>query len=136
YFGSKLHRYVQLGLLPQSRRTGRGKGKHRGSRGLYPATAIRYLLEIRARLSTGETLAELHRDMQGTIAQDGLGARLARILAGLQQDVTEHSDLDEETRRKHLRELAAIEAKARVLMAQITRIGSTLRQDRRAKDRA
>src|SRR5438270_4793057 len=33
-------KYVQLGLLPRSRRVGE-KGKHRGSRGLYPASAIR-----------------------------------------------------------------------------------------------
>src|SRR5207244_8115785 len=33
-------KYVQLGLLPRSRRVGE-KGKHRGSRGLYPASADR-----------------------------------------------------------------------------------------------
>ena len=37
-------KYVQLGLLPRSRRVGE-KGKHRGSRGLYPAAAVRRMEE-------------------------------------------------------------------------------------------
>jgi hypothetical protein len=40
-------KYVQLGLLPRSVRVGR-KGKHRGSQGLYPATAVRQIDHIRA----------------------------------------------------------------------------------------
>ena len=39
-------KYVQLGLLPRSVRVGR-KGKHRGSQGLYPATAVRQIDHIR-----------------------------------------------------------------------------------------
>src|SRR6202171_1585648 len=35
-------KYVQLGLLPRSRRVGE-KGKHRGSHGLYPASAGRQI---------------------------------------------------------------------------------------------
>src|SRR5258708_17074140 len=35
-------KYVQLGLLPRSRRVGE-KGKHRRSKGLYPASAARRL---------------------------------------------------------------------------------------------
>jgi hypothetical protein len=33
-------KYVQLGLLPRSRRVGR-KGKHQGSMGLYPSVVVR-----------------------------------------------------------------------------------------------
>ena len=35
-----LRKYVQLGLLPRSRRVG-SKGKHKGSRGIYPAGVVR-----------------------------------------------------------------------------------------------
>ena len=38
-------KYVQLGLLPRSRRVGR-KGKHRGSMGLYPANSIHQVTPV------------------------------------------------------------------------------------------
>jgi DNA-binding transcriptional MerR regulator len=51
-------KYVQLGLLPRSRRVGE-KGKHRGSRGLYPATAIRRISLIKSLMDEGMTLEEI-----------------------------------------------------------------------------
>lgn len=54
-------KYVQLGLLPQSVRVGR-KGKHRGSQGLYPVSAIRQLEEIRRLMARGFTIEEIQRD--------------------------------------------------------------------------
>lgn len=39
-------KYVQMGLLPRSRRVGR-KGKHQGSLGLYPATTVRRIDAIK-----------------------------------------------------------------------------------------
>lgn len=128
-------KYVQLGLLPQSQRIGRGRGRHTGSHGLYPTTAIRYLLEIRARLSAGETVAEIQQDMRAAIAQDELGTRLAQILRGLQEDVAQRSDLDPRIRLAHRRELAALQAQARALLAQLARIGSVLRHTRRVQAR-
>lgn len=55
-----LRKYVQLGLLPRSRRVGQ-KGKHRGSRGIYPVEVIRRVDEIRRAMQQGETLEELAR---------------------------------------------------------------------------
>ena len=55
-----LRKYVQLGLLPRSRRVGQ-KGKHRGSRGIYPVEVIRRVDEIRRAMEQGETLEELAR---------------------------------------------------------------------------
>lgn len=54
-------KYVQLGLLPQSVRVGR-KGKHRGSQGLYPVSALRQLEEIRRLMGRGFTIEEIQRD--------------------------------------------------------------------------
>jgi len=51
-------KYVQLGLLPRSRRVGE-KGKHRGSRGLYPATAIRRISLIKSLMDDGLTLEDI-----------------------------------------------------------------------------
>src|SRR5207244_1399022 len=51
-------KYVQLGLLPRSRRVGE-KGKHRGSRGLYPASAARRIRLIKSLMDEGMTLEEI-----------------------------------------------------------------------------
>src|SRR5438309_11817026 len=51
-------KYVQLGLLPRSRRVGE-KGKHRGSRGLYPATAFRRISLIKSLMDDGMTLEDI-----------------------------------------------------------------------------
>ena len=51
-------KYVQLGLLPRSRRIGE-KGKHKGSRGLYPAAAVRRIHHIKELMDEGMTLEEI-----------------------------------------------------------------------------
>lgn len=53
-------KYVQLGLLPRSRRVGR-KGKHRGSHGLYPASVVARIVAIRQLMEGGLTLEEIQR---------------------------------------------------------------------------
>lgn len=53
-------KYVQLGLLPRSRRVGR-KGKHRGSHGLYPVACVGRVAEIRQLMDSGLTLEEIQR---------------------------------------------------------------------------
>lgn len=63
-----LRKYVQLGLLPRSRRVGQ-KGKNRGSRGIYPVEVIRRVDEIRRAMSQGETLEELARAAQAVRAK-------------------------------------------------------------------
>lgn len=55
-----LRKYVQLGLLPRSRRVGQ-KGKHRGSRGIYPVEVVRRVDEIRRAMDEGHTLESLSR---------------------------------------------------------------------------
>ena len=53
-------KYVQVGLLPRSRRVGR-KGKHRGSQGLYPVGAVRRVNVIKRMMAEGMTLEEISR---------------------------------------------------------------------------
>src|SRR4051794_33101780 len=53
-------KYVQLGLLPRSRRVGR-KGKHRGSQGLYPPGAVRRINVIKKMMAEGLTLEDIRR---------------------------------------------------------------------------
>src|SRR6478609_1925987 len=53
-------KYVQQGLLPRSRRVGR-KGKHQGSLGLYPASTVRRINEIKRMMGESYTIEEIQR---------------------------------------------------------------------------
>lgn len=55
-------KYVQLGLVPRSRRVGR-KGKHRGSLGVYPAKAVRHINGVRRLMDEGRTIEEIQAEM-------------------------------------------------------------------------
>lgn len=78
-------KYVQLGLLPRSVRVGR-KGKHRGSKGLYPVSIIRQIDVIRRLMIQGLTIEEIQREfpfLGGDI--DELSRQLKRVFSGIEQ---------------------------------------------------
>jgi DNA-binding transcriptional MerR regulator len=56
-----LRKYVQLGLLPRSIRVGR-KGKHKGSQGMYPASIVRQIQEIKRLLNENKTIDEIRNE--------------------------------------------------------------------------
>ncbi len=64
-------KYVQLGLLPRSRRVG-AKGKHQGSWGVYPSWTPRQVTTIKSLLSCGRTIEEISAGLIGVMA-DCLG---------------------------------------------------------------
>ena len=51
-------KYVQVGLLPRSRRVGR-KGKHTGSTGIYPVSVVRRINLIKKMMAEGLTIEEI-----------------------------------------------------------------------------
>jgi hypothetical protein len=55
-------KYVQLGLLPRSTRVGM-KGKHKGSRGIYPVGSIRQINEIRRMMALDYTIDEIRHEL-------------------------------------------------------------------------
>jgi hypothetical protein len=55
-----LRKWVQLGLLPRSVRVGT-KGKHQGSKGLYPVRVIRQILRIKEMMAQDLTIEEIQR---------------------------------------------------------------------------
>jgi DNA-binding transcriptional MerR regulator len=55
---ANLRRYVQLGLVPRSRRIGQ-KGKHQGSHGVYPVRAVRRINLIKKLMAERYTLEEI-----------------------------------------------------------------------------
>jgi len=85
-------KYVQLGLLPRSRRVGQ-KGKHRGSRGLYPSTAVRQLAHIRSLMAQGFTIEEIQREflfVRGDI--EALGRQLTRVYDAIRTALEERTE--------------------------------------------
>jgi DNA-binding transcriptional MerR regulator len=84
-------KYVQLGLLPRSVRVGR-KGKHRGSQGLYPATAVRQIDHIRRLMHQGFTMEEIQKEflfVRGDI--DALSRQLKRVYQAIEDAVHEQA---------------------------------------------
>jgi DNA-binding transcriptional MerR regulator len=55
-----LRKYVQLGLLPRSIRVGQ-KGKHQGSRGIYPSNVIRRVNTVKGLMAENLTIEEIQR---------------------------------------------------------------------------
>ncbi len=55
-------KYVQLGLLPRSKRVGR-KGRHKGSTGIYPVKILHRIWRIRELMEEGYTIEEIKRSL-------------------------------------------------------------------------
>ena len=89
-----LRKYVQLGLLPRSRRVG-SKGKHKGSRGLYPAGTIRQINEIKNMMALDCTIEQIrcHFAFVGGEVEE-LRALVERILEKLEEGLRNQSASD------------------------------------------
>src|SRR6266436_6159238 len=99
-------KYVQLGLLPRSRRVGE-KGKHRGSKGLYPASAARRIHVIKSLMDEGMTLEDIRHSFIFFRGQlDGVERSLDELFAALEKAIAEKPEL-RPSRRKELERLLA-----------------------------
>ena len=77
-------KYVQLGLLPRSVRVGRGKS--RGSQGLYPATVVRQIEQVRRLMSQGYTMQEIQEEFVSLSSEiDGAVRHLRRALETIER---------------------------------------------------
>jgi hypothetical protein len=56
-----LRKYVQLGLLPRSVRVGK-KGKHQGSRGIYPVNVVRQIISIKQMMAENYTIEQIQKE--------------------------------------------------------------------------
>jgi DNA-binding transcriptional MerR regulator len=93
-------KYVQLGLLPRSRRVGE-KGKHKGSRGLYPAAAVRRIHVIKSLMDEGMTLEDIRGSFVYFRGQlDGVERSLDELFAALDKSVADKPDLKPSRRRE------------------------------------
>jgi DNA-binding transcriptional MerR regulator len=93
-------KYVQLGLLPRSRRVGE-KGKHRGSRGLYPATAIRRISLIKSLMDDGLTLEDIRHSFIFFRGQlDDVERAFDDLFGALDKTLSEKANLRASRRRE------------------------------------
>jgi hypothetical protein len=123
-----LRKYVQLGLLPRSHRVG-SKGKHKGSKGIYPVGMVRQINEIRRMMSENYTIEDIRRRFAfvgGEIEE--LRRLLGRVLERLEESAGAESTGDfvtigvkrqiEDARRCAGELLELVEAAARRLSEQ------------------
>jgi DNA-binding transcriptional MerR regulator len=97
-------KYVQLGLLPRSRRVGE-KGKHRGSKGLYPASAVRRIHVIKSLMDEGMTLEDIRHSFIFFRGQlDGVERSLDELFAALEKSIADRAEM-KPSRRKELERL-------------------------------
>ena len=93
-------KYVQLGLLPRSRRVGE-KGKHRGSRGLYPAAAVRRISMIKSLMDEGMTLEDIRGSFIYFRGQlDGVERSLDEFFAALDKSIADKAEMKPSRRRE------------------------------------
>ncbi len=118
-------KYVQLGLLPTSRRVGR-KGKHRGSRGVYTVSVVRRINLIKRLMDEGMTLEEI-RDSFVSIQNDleRVGDAFTSLFGHIDERIASLEGVGQAL-RPIARELAATRKGARELLRRIEKIGSRL----------
>jgi DNA-binding transcriptional MerR regulator len=122
---ANFRKYVQLGLLPTSRRVGR-KGKHRGSRGLYPVSVVRSINLIKRLMDRGLTLEEI-RDSFVSIQNDieRVGEALDSLFARIEERLTRIHEAPEAL-RPLTKDVEASRRGASILLESLEKIGSRL----------
>jgi DNA-binding transcriptional MerR regulator len=80
-------KYVQQGLLPRSRRVGR-KGKHQGSLGMYPSSAVRRINAIKRLMADNFTIEDIQREfLRYRDEIETLERTFGAVLTGFEQDL-------------------------------------------------
>ena len=119
-----LRKYVQLGLVPRSRRVGR-KGKHLGSRGVYPVRAVRRINTIKRLMAERYTIEEIQaRFLTFKNNIETLDEALGELMVRFEEavDARDPSPLRD---RLH-KELAAVRTAADDLLVGVQRIEKLL----------
>ena len=125
-----LRKYVQLGLLPRSRRVAIA-GAQRGSQGLYPATVVRRIQHLK-QLLAHYTIEEIQKEflfVRGDIEE--LSEALERVFSALANAAKPQSDPD----RAVLRELTEAKTLAAELMAKLSSVETRLSMRARLESR-
>ncbi len=118
---STFRKYVQMGLLPRSRRVGR-KGKHTGSTGLYPVSVVRRIALIKRMMAAGYTI----EDIRGSFVT--VRNRLEDVEKGLDELVAElaRKARVHPRRRRFEEELTRAEREVRRALERLERLGGAV----------
>jgi DNA-binding transcriptional MerR regulator len=118
---STFRKYVQVGLLPRSRRVGR-KGKHTGSTGLYPVEVVRRINLIKRMMLEGMTI----EDIRGSFVAlknrlDDVEHGFSALFAELSGKARRHPQ-----RRQMETELGRAEREVRQALRRIEKVGGRI----------
>ena len=118
---STFRKYVQVGLLPRSRRVGR-KGKHTGSTGLYPVSVVRRIAVIKRMMAEGDTVEDI-RGSFVTVANriEDVEKGLAELVEELGKKARVHP-----RRRQFVEELERAEREARRALERLEKVGGAV----------
>ena len=114
-------KYIQVGLLPRSRRVGR-KGKHTGSTGLYPVSVVRRIAVIKRMMAEGYTVEDI-RGSFVTVANrlEDVEKGLAELVQDLGRKARTHP-----RRRQFEEELDRAEREARRALERLEKVGGAV----------
>ncbi len=113
-------KYVQAGLLPKSWRVGR-KGKHQGSRGLYPVEALGRVATIRSLMARGYTIEDLKDAFVVRNHLDQFERELDRALEAI---ASASSATPKEQQKRLQKRAVSIKARARALVEETMRLAT------------
>ena len=114
-----LRKYVQLGLLPRSVRVGR-KGKHCGSRGLYPTVVVRRVNQVKSMMERNLTIEDIQRSFaQFKQEIEGVSKGLRDLIASFEREAKGPA-LSPERRQKIERDIEAAKHAAGELVRRIS----------------
>lgn len=114
-------KYVQLGLLPRSRRVGT-KGKHRGSHGVYPCATVRRINGIKHLMAQSLTIEQIQARLAGFKQRiDSVESALDELLDAFERELV-RPQLDLSLRRDLSRDVQAARRTAADLMRQLMQI--------------
>lgn len=114
-----LRKYVQLGLLPRSIRVG-SKGKHCGSRGLYPREVVRRVNQVKAMMARNLTIEDIQRSFARFKEEiEDVSKGLRDLIAGFEREV-KGPTLTVERRQQIERDIEAAKLAAGELVRRIS----------------
>ena len=121
---ANLRRYVQLGLVPRSRRVGQ-KGKHLGSHGVYPIRAVRRINTIKKLMAERYTIEEIQaKFLTFKDSIETLDEALEELLSSFASKIDAE---DPSPRRDQLHgELRSLRAAAEALLSGVYRLEKLL----------
>jgi DNA-binding transcriptional MerR regulator len=119
-------KYVQIGLLPRSTKRVGEKGKHKGSRGIYPVGVVRRLNLIKKMMDEGMTLEDIRNSFLAFRNDiDALQDALETLFRDFEKHL-ESRQIPVEKRRTIARQFRESRETAASLVRRLERIGSAI----------